>query len=337
MERILGTATYRAYANIAFTKYWGVSDPRLNLPHTNSLSMTLSHSHTTTTVQWVEGGRHAVIINDRAVGNAAARRIILHLERIRGDYPETVTARVRSVNSFPPSAGIASSASGFCALTLAAQEALHGPIAACAWLPLACQARLASGSACRSFYGGFVEWRKGEDHLSSAPWQLHDERHWDLSDLVVVVDTGEKAVSSQDGHLRASTSPMLAMRINYVDAIQADVRRAVTRRDLPALGVILERDAWLMHTVMMTSRPPLMYWHQSTMDLMLAVWQWREREGIPVYFTIDAGPNLHLICERQTRDAVIQRLETRDEVLRIIVNQPGPGPARRLEHLLPAD
>lgn len=334
MKRIVGKATYRAHANIAFIKYWGTRDPDLNLPLTHSLSMTLSHAHTTTTVEWREGaGADEIRINGVECVGTARQRILNHLDRIRHLRSQPLTARVCSRNSFPTSAGIASSASGFCALTLAAHAGLHGEVKDRDIQPLARLARLASGSACRSFYGGFVEWRAGDDHRSSVPVQLHEASHWNVLDCVVVVSTDEKTVSSQEGHGLASSSFLLPSRIEYVSQAWPSAKAAVRARDLKALGSLMETDALFMHAVMLTSRPPLLYLNSVSVELIHAVLAWREKDGLPVYFTADAGSNIHLICESHLQDELFQRLSGLEYVQQVIVNHPGPNPIQLTEHL----
>ena len=335
MKRIVGKATYRAHANIAFIKYWGTRDSDLNLPLTHSLSMTLSHAHTTTTVEWREGsGLDAISINGVKCVGAARQRIVDHLDRIRHSLPQSLTARVCSRNSFPTSAGIASSASGFCALTLAAYAGLHGKVRDQDIQPLARLARLASGSACRSFYGGFVEWLAGDDHESSVPVQLHEASHWNLLDFVVVVSTSEKAVSSQEGHKLASSSFLLPSRLEHVNQIWSVVKAAVHSRDLTTLGSMAETDALFMHAVMLTSRPPLVYLNSDSIKLIHAILAWRDKDALPVYFTVDAGSNIHLLCESHLRDELLQRLGELEYVQQVIVNYPGPNPIQLIRHLV---
>ncbi len=334
MSRIEGQATYRAHANIAFLKYWGVKDRRLNLPYTNSLSMTLSHAHTTTSVRWLQeqpGHQDRVILNGQECVGPALERITRHLDRIRESVNPTLKAHVESWNSFPASAGIASSASGFCALTLAAQAALPGETAADSMPSLACQARLASGSACRSFFGGFVEWEAGHDHASSVPRQLHPPSHWNLYDIVVVLDSQPKKVSSHDGHRLADSSPILSPRLTYIGEQLPVVKEAIRQRDLALLGPIVETDALFMHAVMLTSKPPLLYLDAMSAQLMEMVQNWRDREGLQVYFTVDAGPNLHLLCEKTELEEIVKRLNQLDFVQFLILNRPGPAPVQLTE------
>ena len=334
MKHIVGEASYRAHANIAFIKYWGTRDPDLNLPFTHSLSMTLSHAHTTTTVEWREGaGADEIRINGIECVGSARQRIVDHLDRIRHSCSQPLTARVCSRNNFPTSAGIASSASGFCALTLAAHAGLHGPVNEQDIQPLARLARLASGSACRSFYGGFVQWQAGDDHESSMPIQLHEASHWDLLDCIVVISADEKAVSSQEGHGLARSSFLLPSRIEHVHRTWSVAKEAVRSRNLEVLGSIVETDAMFMHAVMLTSRPPLVYLNSDSIKLIHAILTWRDKDALPVYFTIDAGSNIHLLCEAHLRDELLQRLGELEYVQQVIVNHPGPNPIQIIKHL----
>ncbi len=238
-------------------------------------------------------------------------------------------ARVASVNNFPTASGIASSASGFAALTVAATQALGLDLSP---TRLSAIARRGSGSACRSLFGGFVEWRKGTSDEDSVAVPLFPPEHWDLWDLVAVVSREEKTVSSAEGHLVAHTSPLLEGRLRHVDGWLDQVRAAIASRDLEALGPVIELDALAMHSVMMTSTPSLLYWQPATLTVLHAVRHWRE-EGLPVYFTIDAGPNVHVICPAQAVDQVQARLRTLPGVVQVIASGPGPGPQILDHHL----
>ena len=326
-------ATCRAGSNIAFIKYWGVADPALNIPLNNSISMTLAGAHTTTTVAWDDsssGAADSVTLDGVELQGASAARIVAHLDRLRALAGVPWSARVVSNNNFPMASGIASSASGFAALTVAGTAALGLTLDAAR---LSALARRASGSASRSLFGGFVEWERGSSHSSSTARQIHDESHWPLMDLIAIVSTGAKHTSSSDGHRLAATSPFTAARTQHVDEWLATVRRAVAASDLALLGPVLELDALAMHGVMMTSAPSLLYWQPGTLEVLHALRAWREEEGLPVYFTIDAGPNVHLICEAETAPAVERRLASLPAVERIIASGPGPGAQLLGEHL----
>lgn len=333
-EEIHFKATARAGSNIAFIKYWGVADPRLNLPLNNSISMTLGDLYTTTTVEWDVAGRligDQITIDGETVQGAKAERVIRHLDWIRhlaGD--RRYRARVVSRNNFPMGSGIASSASAFAALTVAACAAIG---LALDRTQLSAVARRGSGSASRSLFGGYVEWERGTDDATSVARQLYPAGHWPLRDIVAVVSTEEKRVSSQNGHVLALTSPFNAARIDAVYVMLQDVRNAIAQRDLEHLGPLIEQDALAMHAVMMTSRPSLLYWQPSTLEVLHAVRRWREEDGLPVYFTIDAGPNVHLLCEPTFERELVKRLQTLSSIRTVITSGPGEGAEVIDQHL----
>ncbi len=158
--------------------------------------------------------------------------------------------------------------------------------------------------------------------------------HWDLYDIVAVVSSAEKRVSSENGHKLAETSPLNNGRVEGLEVALTDVRQAIEKRDIEQLGPIIEQDTLAMHGVMMTGTPSLLYWEPATIKLMKAVRQWRETDDLQVYFTIDAGPNIHLICEQDTAEQVNERLAAMPEVERAIVSRPGPGPKFLDQHLI---
>jgi len=326
-------ATARAGSNIAFIKYWGVGDPNLNLPLNNSISMTLGDLYTTTTVEWVHPrllGADEVTIDGRMLDGKAAERITRHLDRIRSLTGSVDRARVVSRNNFPTGSGIASSASGFAALTVAGCAALGVNLERDR---LSALARRGSGSASRSIYGGYVEWERGLDDRTSVAHQLYPADHWALLDVVAVVNAGEKAVSSEDGHRLALSSPLNSARLSMLSQALGEVRAAIATRDLHRLGPVIEQDALAMHAVMMTSTPSLVYWHGGTVEVINAVRRWRA-EGVAAYFTIDAGPNVHIICEERDRTPVLERLRAMPDLHQIIVSGPGNGPRLLDTHLV---
>ncbi|MEZ4734973.1 MAG: diphosphomevalonate decarboxylase [Caldilineaceae bacterium] len=326
-------ATIRAGSNIAFIKYWGVDDATINLPQNNSISMTLADAHTTTTVEWLDQRQLAtdeITLDGVRLDEHKAARLIRHLDRIRTLAAVDRRARVVSQNNFPMASGIASSASGFAALTVAACHALGLDWDA---TRLSAIARRGSGSASRSLFGGFVEWERGHDDATSVAYQLHPAEHWALYDVVAVVSGAEKAVSSEQGHGLAASSPLNQGRVASLPTALAEVRSALAQRDLARLGPVIEQDALAMHAVMMTSNPSLLYWQPGTLAIIQAVRRWRTQDDIQTYFTIDAGPNIHLICEADTVPTVQARLQTLAAVEQVIVSRPGPAPQSLTTHL----
>jgi diphosphomevalonate decarboxylase len=327
-------ATANAGSNIAFVKYWGVGSGRRHprLPLNPSVSMTLDAARTTTTVAFLPGLKEdTCTINGRPAPAEALERVRRVLADVRRLSRRRAFARVASVNHFPTSAGVASSASGFAALALAAARAAGLDPAPETLVRLTL---LGSGSACRSLYGGYVLWSPpGNEKASSRVRQLEPEDHWPLVDLVVILSRKRKAVPSEQGHLLARTSPLLQGRLATLGGILARVRRAIRDRDLQALGGWIEADALCMHAVMMTSRPPLLYWEPATLAVIRSVRDLRMRRGLPCYFTIDAGPNVHVITLPEKAQAVSLALQRVQRVQEILCCPTGRGAALQREHL----
>jgi diphosphomevalonate decarboxylase len=314
-------ATAVANPNIAFIKYWGRIDDVLNLPANPSLSMNVSGLTTVTTVEfWAGLPADVVTIGDEPASEQTVVRVVAHLDRVRALAGIEERARVASRNDFPAGTGLASSASAFAALSLAATRAagLRLDVEALSRL-----ARRGSGSACRSVPGGFTLWEGASDETSFAR-QVAPPEHWDLRDVVAVVTREHKAVGSYDGHALAPTSPFYGARLTTVSKRLEVVKAAVQHRDLAAMGPAIEADAMAMHGVMMTSRPPLLYWRPGTVAVLQAVRAWRE-ERLNVYFTLDAGPNVHCLCEAADSPEVEGRLRNLSGVEDVLVGGPGGG------------
>jgi diphosphomevalonate decarboxylase len=235
-------------------------------------------------------------------------------------------ARVQSENNFPTGAGIASSAAAFAALSLAASHAIGLDLNP---TQLSRLARTGSGSACRSVPGGFVEWREGTRDADSYAFSIASHDHWALVDCVAVVKVGHKPVGSTEGHSLAGSSPLQATRVADTPRRLEICRQAIEEHNFPMLADIIEHDSNMMHAVMMTSRPPLFYWEPASLALMQAVGAWR-RQGLPVAYTLDAGPNVHVICEAQAVPTVLEKLQAVDGVQQVLIAKVG-GPARLLD------
>ena len=299
-------STARAQANIAFIKYWGNRDARLRLPANASLSMNLADLHTTTTVRFEPGlTGDAVAINGKAADPAAHRRVSRHLDLLRERFDCALYAQVDSINNFPMGAGIASSASAFAALTLAAVDALGLRLDE---RELSALARCGSGSAARSIPGGFALWHAGGSHDESFAESIAPPMHWDLVDLIAIVSPEHKRVGSTGGHARAGSSVLQSARIQGADERLSRAKAAILSRDFAELAQVAELDSDLMHAVMMTSAPSLFYWLPDSLAIMLALREWRERDGLQVFYTLDAGPNVHCICAGEDADEVASRL-----------------------------
>lgn len=347
------SATAKAHANLAFIKYWGKADASLNLPLNGSISMNLSAASTITSVSFDESLLSDQVYIHRGAqpeslgqlelplenaleqtAGAFAQRVSKHLDRLRSLANTRMRARIVTANSFPASTGIASSASGLAALTLAAATALKLDLSE---RELTVLARRGSGSACRSIPAGFVEWYAAVRSEDSYAAQLAPPEHWPIIDLAVIVSHGSKKVSSSEGHELVTSSPFWKTRqLDLPDKLKA-MRHAILERDFSSFGQILESEALAMHAIALTSAysaddgwySGIYYWLPDTLELLLAVQEWRSA-GLPVYFTLDAGPTVHLLCPAEHADALSEAVHTlagsvegrRWELLR---NMPAPG------------
>lgn len=315
-----------APANIAFIKYWGKADEALRLPLNSSISMNLSACVTTTTVEFSKKfSRDDVIFLEMLTTITRPRyvcqRVTQHLDLLRERSGTKLYAKVVTSNTFPSAAGIASSASGFAALTVAAAEALGLTFSE---KELTILARIGSGSACRSIPDGFVEWQKGKSSQTSFAHSLHPADYWDLRDIILVASTESKKTGSTEGMRKARTSPFFRKRLRGIPDRILEVKRAFTKKDIERLGVVMEEDCINMHAVAMTQRPPILYWNGMTMEIIHAVYDWRSH-GVPVFFTIDAGPNIHLICEAKDEHIVVAKAKEAFSTLPLIINRVARG------------
>lgn len=323
-------ATAEAAANIAFIKYWGARDLERAVPHNPSISMTLRRCRSRCAVELepdAEGGDEILL----AVGEgdfapaprAFAARIQVHLDRLREIAGRRGRFRVHTRNSFPAAAGLASSASGFAALTLAVTECL-GMEPSVEELSVLAR-RSGSGSAARSVMGGYVEWPAGEGEEECYAKELLPAGGWDLCDVIAIVEREAKKVSSLEGHRRAETSPYYAVRQAELPGRLDAVRRAIRERDFAALGPVIEEEAIDLHLIAMSSRPPIFYWKPATLRVLEGVRALRE-EGIEAYATMDAGANVHVLTLPEHEDAVAGRLTSTEGVDDVIRDGVGPGP-----------
>jgi diphosphomevalonate decarboxylase len=296
------TATASAPPNIALIKYWGNRDDTLRLPASPSISFNLAELQTRTTVTWGKNlTADSVRVNEAPLDGPALERVVHHLNHVRRLAEHTGYAQVNSENNFPIGTGIASSAAAFAALSLAATAALDLEMTE---RELSTLARLGSGSASRSVPGGFVAWYTGERHEDSYAESFASIDHWPLIDLVTVVSRTHKKTGSTAGHHVAATSPLQKARVATAQARFDRCQAAIRDRDFQKLAEVVELDNNLMHAVMMTGQPALLYWQPETLRLMHQVREWRERDGLELCYTIDAGPNVHIIATSEAADAI---------------------------------
>lgn len=288
-------ATAIAHPNIALVKYWGKSDIERNIPAVGSLSITLDGLTTTTSVRFDSGLEHDRFLLDSREVPKMVERVAACLERFRKRTGTSSHAIVESHNDFPTAAGLASSASGFAALVVAADAALGSGLDRA---ELADLARQASGSAARSLFGGFAEIELVDrDGVREARTrQVLEPAEWPFRVVVAVTEAGPKKVGSTEGMVRTEeTSPFYPQWVKTSETDLEEARRAIQRRDFDALADTSEASCLKMHAVMLSARPGLVYWNGATVECIRRVRALRA-DGTPVFFTIDAGPQVKAIC-----------------------------------------
>jgi diphosphomevalonate decarboxylase len=197
---------------------------------------------------------------------------------------------------------------------------------------LSALARLGSGSACRSIPGGFVAWHPAARHEDSYGVSIAPPDHWALADVVVIVAAQHKQVGSTSGHVLADTSPLQAARVSSTGKRFEACKGALLARDHERLAPIMELETMAMHAVMLTSTPSLLYWTPETVRVMRAVRAWRDG-GLPVAFSIDAGPNVHCLCPLEVAHQVVERMRAVPGVEQVLLATPGGAAHLISEHL----
>ena len=290
-----------APSNIALCKYWGKRDATLNLPVNSSLSISLGTLGTRTELRVCN--EDVVYLNNdlQSPESSFARRITEFLDLFRPEFDQA-HFEVRTENNIPTAAGLASSASGFAALVLALDD-LAG------WSldrkQLSMLARLGSGSASRSVYDGFVQWHAGiqSDGMDSfaepvfKPWK-------DFRIGILELSSAPKPVGSRDGMNRTvETSELYKSWPQQAASDLKTIRTGIERQDFTLLGKTAEHNALSMHATMLAAWPPLLYLQPETIEQVHKVQQVRD-EGLEVYLTIDAGPNIKLLFLKESAAAV---------------------------------
>ena len=295
------TASAFAPTNIALIKYWGKRDRELNLPLTNSLSITLPSlgAHTTLTLN---NTADEIILNGAMLdpNDSFAKRAISFLNLFRIDSTEHFT--LETTVNIPVAAGLASSAAGFAALVRALDTLYQWQLSE---QELSVLARLGSGSACRSFWHGFVEWQAGnETHgLDSHAYPL-DITWPQLRVGIVLLDSTTKKISSRDAmQTTVETSKLFKRWPAQVAQDLATIKMALKEKNFILLGTTAENNALSMHATMEDATPSISYSSAETLQLRKKIWHCRS-QGLPVFFTQDAGPNLKLLFLERDRAAI---------------------------------
>ena len=329
-------ATSKANSNIALTKYWGKRDKALMLPQNGSTSMTLSDLYTITTVEFDKKYDADSFVLDGETLKAGTKeydKVKKHLDLIREKASITENARVESKNNFPTAAGLASSASGFAALSVAAAKAAGLDLTP---QELSILSRRGSGSATRSILGGFVEWTKGEkdDGSDSAAQQIALAEDWpEFRMITTIVSTAQKKVKSTAGMAKTiENCPYYKDWLATVNEDIENVKKGIKEKNFTLVGETAQYNCLKMHATMITTRPPMIYWMPATVAIMHAILAWKE-EGLEAYFTMDAGPQVKVICLEKDVPELEKKLKEIEGVQKTVVCKPGEGAKIIEEHL----
>jgi diphosphomevalonate decarboxylase len=322
-------AIAEARTNIALVKYWGKRDVALNLPAVGSLSLTLEGLSTRTEVRFDPALKaDGLVLNGEPATGDALTKVSRFLDLVRADAGWAHRAHVTSANNFPTASGLASSASAFAALALAATRAAGLEPDGRA---LSILARRGSGSAARSLFGGFVRMHRGERADGSDCFAEPAERltggrtaeELDVRMVLAITRKGPKETLSTDGMRHtADTSPYFAAWVQTSEPDLAAATDAIRRGDLEALGVVTERSALSMHASALAARPAVLYFTGATIEGYRAV-QAMRKDGVPAWFTCDAGPHAKALTDGKHADEVARRLAQVPGVLETRVCRPG--------------
>lgn len=313
--------TARAHTNIALIKYWGKKDQDLIIPMNNSLSLTLDHFYTDTSVQFDHKLTHDVFILDGQVQNN--QNVVKFMDLIRQKAGIHKFAQINSINHVPSTAGLASSASAYAALAASASLASGMKLN---HKELSRLARRGSGSASRSIYGGFVEWVKADNNGDSYALPIDEHPNWKIGMLVAMINPNKKKISSRKGmQIVTETSPFYSAWVNSIDEDLSTIKTAIQEHDFNTLGQVAESNALRMHALNLSARPHFNYFEPLSLEIMNAVEKLRDNDGIPCYYTLDAGPNVKILCEQKNQKQIQTKLEQKFPMLEFAFAKPGPG------------
>ena len=313
--------TSRAHTNIALIKYWGKKDVDLIIPQNSSLSLTLDHFYTDTTVKFDETLTQDIFtLNGEPAENPKVGHFMDLIRKLAGIQ---TFARIDSINHVPSAAGLASSASAFAALAAATSKAAGLDLSR---KDLSRLARRGSGSASRSVYGGFVEWRQGKDDQTSYAVPVEEHLDWPIGMLVGIVNSGQKKISSRAGmQTVVETSPYYQGWIQSTTADLESIKKAIQNRDFQKVGEITESNALKMHALNLSAHPHFNYFEPMSLAIMQEVERIREEEHIPCYYTLDAGPNVKILCMQADAPAIQRILASKFDQITFELAKPGEG------------
>ncbi len=348
LEKGVDMVSWRSPSNIALVKYWGKHGRQL--PRNPSISFTLSEAHTETQVKFKPLPKGKTTKEPLFQFQFEGRprpdfvgKISSYLQGLMPVFPflKAYELFIDSSNTFPHSAGIASSASGMSALALCLCSIEHrlqgkmekGPdfFKKASYL-----SRLGSGSACRSVYPGLAAWGKSEVLEGSSDEFAIPCREWvnsvflDFCDDILIISKQEKSVSSRAGHQLMEDNPFAPARYQQANENLTALLNAMKTGDLEQFGAIVEQEALSLHALMMTSSPPYVLMEPNSLAVIQAVRQFRKESKTPLFFTLDAGPNIHLLYPASEQGVVRAFMEEElvgwAEEKRYIADKVGQGP-----------
>lgn len=308
--------TWKSPSNIALVKYWGKYD--VQIPANPSISFTLSEAATTTTLGYAPGSGNIRIFLDDVETPSFLPKIQTFFERTEELFPFTkdYDFEIRTSNSFPHSSGIASSASGMSALALSlvSMKEELGYEVEHFYREASTAARLGSGSGSRSVYGPLAAWGQhaeieGSSDEFAVAFKDVDPVFTTFQDTILLVDKGEKTVSSTVGHGLMENHPYAAQRFEQAHENQSVLLTAMLEGDIETFGEIVESEALTLHAMMMTSLPYFILMKPNTLEVINAVWAFRKETGNPLYFTLDAGANVHLLYPESHKEVILQFID----------------------------
>lgn len=313
--------TARAHTNIALVKYWGKKDEKLIIPNNSSISLTLDEFYTETTVNFDDNLHQDIMYLDNQKVDSI-KSITNFMNIVRNLSNINKFAKIISYNHVPTSAGLASSASGFAALAAAASKAAGLNLND---KELSKLARRGSGSATRSIYGGFAEWKKGTNDKNSYAVSIQNHVQMDINMIAIILDNQPKKISSRKGmKISVNTSPYYNAWEKQTTKDLETVKNAIYNNDFTALGKTAELNSMRMHSLTLSSDPSYLYLNKDSLLVINHIKALRDK-GIECYYTMDAGPNVKIICQSKNIKKIKSELLQSFDEEKIKISKPGEG------------
>lgn len=317
-----GSFTWKSPSNIALVKYWGKHGNQL--PNNPSISFSLNESFTQSTLEYTKKeteGFDIRVLLDGEHNDKFAKKLVAFFGKIHAELPfiSQYSFTLKTHNSFPHSSGIASSASGMSALSLcllSLKELLGSKMGEEEFFRTASRlSRIGSGSASRSVYGGLVVWGRHSEIIGSSddfavpyPLEVHPVFQ-NFQDTILIIHEGSKSVSSTDGHALMDRHPFARQRFEEARNNLSKLISVLRAGDLQEFGTIVEKEALMLHALMMCSEPPFILMKPNTLAAITKISEFRKQNGVPVYFTLDAGANVHILYPENAKGVVMKFIE----------------------------